>query len=375
MAARQMAAQLEQLLGARQGRELAQSQEGRAQSQESRAAAEETRRAELFPQQKQAQELGIQSAQLGLKTEQEKLTGLELQNKRLKGLVEQFSNPKALDDLRKSIEGIDLTQEEKAGFDVALEESKQSFDLTPARTYIKDIILERGRNRRSKEQQDAIEKRLDASIAAADRRFFAGLDLRQKQQEAREGTEDDAQRAADRIASGEVKINDFSVASRNKILRKLEGYRIVPQKTRDELKKLGKGEEVVSLFEKTLDDFADNPTAANAFRLSTQRVALARPIGKGIFGEVGVFTDQDKEDFANILSPGGVAIAFLAKKPQDWNQEDISLAYQAVADIKGLISRIRERELSGSFSQIRRDGKTEDKPSAAKPKSAFDRLP
>lgn len=331
LAARQLAAQMEELLGARQQRTIQQQQAQRAE--------------ELFPLQKQRaeQELDLFStqkkqAELGLERGQEELSGLKLQNQKLKKVLEQFTDPSVFEGLRKEVESLDLTPEEKVGFDIALQESAQSFDLTPARTYVKDIILERGRNKRSETSQKAIEERLTRQIDAADRRFFAGLSERQRQFQERAGSEEDAELAAQRIATGQAKLTDFSVNARNKIIRKLQGFKIVPPKVREELVKVDQAESIVDQFEKSLLDFVEDKSAKNAFRLSVQRNAFARKLGRAL-GEVGVFTDQDKADFARLISPGGVPIAAVS--------EDIS--FQAIQDIRELFNSVRERQLSGAF--------------------------
>jgi len=343
LAAFQWKQQLEQLLSARQGRELAQS-------------AEE-RNAKLFPLKEQQEQLALQTGQLGLKSGQERLTNLQLQNQQLKRQLAAFADPSALDGLRKDIESIpDLTPEEKLGAQIALQESAQSLDLTPARSYVRDVILERGRERRSKRAQEELQNRLEQSITAADRRFFAGLQLREKQFQERVFTDEQAELAARQIAAGQATLKDYPQAQRIKIgqIAEKKDLLFLPPAVRQDISKLEKGKAVIERFKKTLEDFASDKSVKNAFRLSTQRLAFARPIGKGVFGEVGVFTDQDKEDFANILSPGGVPLAIFTKKPENVTNEEISLAFLAIQDLEGVVNDVQERTISSSFKTFRR---------------------
>ena len=347
--AHQQAAQIEQLLAARQSRTIQGQQAQRAEElfplQKQQAEMQIQQEQELNPLRKRQAELGIQTGEAGLEKGKLELDTLRLQNQRLKKMMEAFTDPKALEGIKKEADSLNLTPEEKLGLNVSLQESAQSFDLTPARTYIKDVILERGRNRRSDNQQREAEERLNRAIDAADRRFFAGLGERQRQFEQRAGSEEDSELAANRIATGEAKLTDFSVNARPRILRKLEGSRIVPPKAREELKKIGQAESIVDQFEKTLLDFVEDKSAKNAFRLSTQRNAFARKLGRAL-GEVGVFTDQDKQDFARLLSPGGVVIAAVS--------DDI--AFQAIDDMRELFNRVRQREIEGVFREFPRDG-------------------
>lgn len=344
--AQQQIAQFEQILASRQQRTQSAQQFPMQQKQMQSGV-------ELNPLRKRQLELGIETGEQGLLKSKEELSGLKLTNERLRNMMKQFTDPKALDELRKGVEGIGLTPEEKAGFDIAIQESAQSMDFTPARTYVKDIILERGRNRRSDTQQTAVEERLNKSIEAADKRFFAGLAQRQTQFEERRGTEEDAKNFAGRVATGEMTIGEVPRDSRAAVLRSLGSSKIIPAKIRGELGGMNAAEAATDQFEKTLTQYLNSKSPADAIRLRAQREGFTRILGRAL-GEKGVFTDYDKADFARVLGPG---LIISTASPE--------LAYQQIQDVRDLLNGVRQRKLEGYFKTF------SNKPGT----DPFDRLP
>ena len=144
---------------------------------------------------------------------------------------------------------------------------------------------------------------------------------------------------AQKIKTGEITFSQIPRESRDAVIKELGDSRIVPQKLREELRASYAAETALDKFNKTLTEYLNDKTPANAIRLRAQREAFSRLLGRAL-GEKGVFTDYDKQDFARVLGPGLVI-----------STADPQLAYRQIEDMRELLSGVRNRKLGSAFDE------------------------
>lgn len=126
-------------------------------------------------------------------------------------------------------------------------------------------------------------------------------------------TDEDIDGLARQVGTGQVNITNLPSPVRLKVLKSLSarGQTILPKELRTNLSKANTAFAILDKLEDTLEDVEKSKGTAefakNILRLQREATGTARQIGRA-FGEVGVFTDQDKEDFRRLLTGfGGVA--------------------------------------------------------------------
>lgn len=145
---------------------------------------------------------------------------------------------------------------------------------------------------------------------------------------------------ANQVATGQIKVSEVpGVALKKAVLAHMGmGDIAVPSKALlDKMDQYTPAIAAVAKIEGTLKTYMDPNTPAikraeALAQFDTERNALSRHVGRN-FGEKGVFTDQDKKDFARLLAPGTMATAIFP-----------SFARNRLNELKKLVDDIKTRE-------------------------------
>lgn len=134
---------------------------------------------------------------------------------------------------------------------------------------------------------------------------------------------------------------------RDKVVRVMTGMdlSIMTPKMQEKLSQFIPAQAAVEKLEGTLSDIQNAQgfvaTSAATMQLNREVKAFSRLVGRAI-GEKGVFTDADKDDFANLLQPwgGGVTTAITANVAPEYSA-------QVLKELKKLMDKVKQREFAG----------------------------
>jgi hypothetical protein len=268
------------------------------------------------------------------------------------GMAEQFGLPKGTTSIPKEI----------------IAKLEQSVNLPPemgggaapksAAELIKSVFTEGQANKRTAGSNAATIEAARIRAEAAKQGAAAGVDP------------GDIDGLAQQVASGQIKATNLPPKTRQTVLAKLskDGTAIPDQKFFEKIDQFSTAQSLLGSLKESITKFQNakgimDSTQALA-QVGAERSAFARLVGRSL-GEKGVFTDQDKEDFARILS---TSMPVLAWAPT-WSQDRADR-------LSKVLDRVRQRTIDDlekrTGAKYREGGRVS--PVSSAPKTAEDFL-
>jgi hypothetical protein len=152
------------------------------------------------------------------------------------------------------------------------------------------------------------------------------------------------------LNSGEATLSQVPLGRngsfRNAVIQRLMGgnMAVMTPKMQEKLTQFIPANAAVDKIEETLSRMLNSEgleKGAASLQLAAEVKGLSRLVGRSI-GEKGVFTDQDKNDFATLMMPGGSSwtapvIAMMAPE----------MAADRLKNLRALMARVKQREFAG----------------------------